>query len=53
MPNWQESEYRSSSLDAITLLHLDSGIAVEQNIDTRTKLDEPYTLAASYVISNL
>src|SRR6202521_3322962 len=50
--NRQEGKDRGSSLDAITGLHLDRGVAIEQNIHARTKLDEPDPLAAGYVVSH-
>src|SRR4029077_9974943 len=51
--NRQNGKDRGSSLDAITGLNLDCGIAIEQNIHARTKLDEPNPLAAGYVVSHL
>src|ERR1700676_1831255 len=50
--NRQEGKDRGSSLDAIARLHLDRGVAIEQNIHARTKLDESDPLAAGYVISH-
>src|SRR6266852_8268519 len=49
--NRQESQYCRSSLDAVAGLHLDGGIAIEQNIHARAKLDDPNPLAAGYPIS--
>src|SRR5713101_3031636 len=49
--NRQESQYCRSSLDAIAGLHLDGGIAIEQNIHARAKLDKPNPFAAGYPVS--
>ena len=50
--NRQNGKYRRSSLDAIAGLHLDCGIAIDQNIHARTELDEPDPLAAGYMVSH-
>src|ERR1700676_2334752 len=50
--NRQEGKDRGSSLDAIARLHLDRGVAIEQNIHARSKLDEPDSLAAGYMVSH-
>src|ERR1700694_2245400 len=54
--NWlrhrQNGKDRGSSLDAITELHLDCGIAIEQNVHARPKLDKPNSLAAGYMVSH-
>src|SRR5208337_3283166 len=51
--HWQPGQERRSSLDAIAGLHLDGGIAIEQNINARAKLDEPNPLAAGHVVSHV
>src|SRR5208337_1195973 len=51
--HWQPGQERRSSLDAIAKLHLDGGIAIEQNINARAKLDEPNPLAAGHVVSHV
>src|SRR6202158_5119418 len=48
--NRQQGKYRGSSLDVIARLHLDRGIAIEQNIHARAKLDEANPLAAGYPV---
>src|ERR1700704_2584509 len=50
--NRQKGEDRGSSFDAITELHLDCGIAIEQNVHARPKLDKPNPLAAGYMVSH-
>src|SRR5260370_14174721 len=52
MRNRQNGKYCSSTLDAITGLHLDCGTAIDENIHARTKLDEANPLARGYVVSH-
>src|SRR5450755_2230726 len=50
--NRQQGQDRRSALDAIAGLNLDRGIAIEENIHARAKLDEPHALAAGHVVSH-
>src|SRR5271165_2050280 len=51
--NGQHGKYSRSALHAIATLDLDGGVAIEQHIHARAKLDEPYPLAAFNMISHL
>ena len=51
--NWQPGKHRGASLDPIAGLHLDRGIAIEQNIHARAKLNEPNPLTAGHVVSHI
>src|SRR5208282_3502464 len=50
--NWQPGKHRGASLDPVAGLHLDRGIAIEQHIHPRAKLDEPNPLAAGLMVSH-
>ena len=48
----QKRQDRRSSLNPIAGLYLDGGIAIEQNIHPRAKLDESHPFAAGHLISH-